>query len=98
MPALLALGDSFGRARLAFDQPMTLLVGHLAKRNRGANLSLARELDHPLAHLAISGRAPRRDDALTNREIRIWDHLLQVQLDGAAEALAFGARADGAVG
>ena len=85
-------------ARFALDQPVTFLLSHLPERRRGANLSPTRQLQHPLAHLAIRGCAPRRDESLAHREIRIRDHFFQIELDGTSEALAFGARADRAIG
>ena len=85
------------RTLVAVEQPGALLVGHLAIRRRRADFPAPRQLEHPLVHLAIRRRPPRRDQPVAHRAAVIRKHLVEIELDRAAEAFAFGTRADRAV-
>ena len=82
------------RTLVAVEQPGALLVGHLAIRRRRADFPAPRQLEHPLVHLAIRRRPPRRDQPVAHRAAVIGNHLVEIELDRAAEAFAFGTRAD----
>ena len=85
------------RTFVAVEQPGALLVGQLAKRRRRADFSAPRQLQHPLIHLAIRRRPPRRDQPVAHRQILIRNHLVEIELNRAPEAFAFGTRANRAV-
>src|SRR5208282_6495608 len=85
------------RAFIAVEQPLALFIVHLAERDRRADLAAARQLEHPVVHLAIRRRSPGRDQPLAQRQVRIWNYLSQVELDRTPETFAFGAGANRAV-
>ncbi len=98
--AVRAIPRALARAvtRLAVEQPRALGLGHFAKRHGGAHPCAPCALEHPGLHLQVGRCAPRRDQALAQREPGVGDDFFEIELDGASEALAFGARADRTVG
>src|SRR5579863_558076 len=79
-----------GKASFAFDYQALLLRVQLGPGNIQRNLRLAREALQIRAQRAVFGFCPRLDGALVQGLRLIWNHQIEIEINGVPEALTTG--------